>query len=94
MGSLDDEEETQRVLIRAAMVTSDISCQDAWCRYVEYTGLADAVSIDAYLAGVVSLPLEECNLLAHAVNELIDEQPPPARAPHRGAIPWATGNPD
>jgi hypothetical protein len=47
-----------------------------------------------YLAGVMSLPLEECNLLAHAVNELIDEQPPPARAPHRGVIPWATGNPD
>jgi hypothetical protein len=88
MGSLDDEEETQRVLIGAVMTASGISCQDAWCRYVEYTGLVDVFAIDAYLAGLMPLPLEECNLLAHAVNELIDEQPLPARAPHRGATPW------
>jgi hypothetical protein len=89
MDKLDDDEETQRVLIRAAMLASDISCQDAWIRYVEYTGRVDAFTIDAYLAGIFALPLEECNLLAHAINELIDENPAPARAPHRGNIPWA-----
>jgi hypothetical protein len=80
---LSDEEQTQRVLIKAAMVASDIPHRDAWQRYVEYSGLVDTFGVRAYLAGMVSLPLDECNLLAHAVNELIDEQPPPLRAPYR-----------
>lgn len=85
----DKEEETQRVLIHAAMTASNISCLYAWRRYAQYTGVVDLFGIRAYLEGLVSLPLEECNLLAHAVNELIDERPPPPRAPHRGPIPWA-----
>jgi hypothetical protein len=84
----DEEEETQRVLINAAMTASNISCLRAWRRYAQYTGIVDLFSIRAYLEGLVSLPLEECNVLARAVNELIDERPPPPRAPHRGPIPW------
>jgi hypothetical protein len=79
----DKEEETQRLLISAAITASNVSYENAWRRYVEYTGLVDRLGIHAYLAGIVSLPVVECNLLAHAVNELIDEQPAPPRAPHR-----------
>ncbi|MEC5201097.1 hypothetical protein RCH21_003353 [Arthrobacter sp. PL16] len=91
MSLLDREEETQRVLINAAMMASDISCRTAWRRYTEYTGMVDQFGISAYLAGLVALPVEECNLLAHAVNELIDERPPPLKAPHRGPTPWSLG---
>lgn len=79
----NDEEETQRVLISAAMIASDVSSVDAWLRYFALGGVVDAFDVDAYLAGLQSMPLAECNLFAQAVNELIDEQPPRPRAPYR-----------
>jgi hypothetical protein len=89
MSLLNEQEETQRALINAAITASNLSCWDVWRRYAEYTGIVNLFGIRAYLGGLVSLPVEECNLLAHAVNELIDERPPPPRAPHRGLIPWS-----
>jgi hypothetical protein len=89
MSLLDEQEETQRALINAAITASNLSCWDVWRRYAEYTGIVNLFGIRAYLGGLVSLPVEECNLLAHAVNELIDERPSPPRAPHRGPIPWS-----
>ncbi|MDQ0734726.1 hypothetical protein [Arthrobacter agilis] len=83
MGPQDTEEETQRVLIDAAMIASDIACEDAWLRYFGLGGTLDDFDIDGFLAGLISLPLTECNLLAHAVNELIEEQPPHPKAPYR-----------
>lgn len=85
MDPWNDEEETQRVLIDAAMIASDVPSVDAWLRYFALGGAADAFDVDAYLAGLQPLPLAECNLLAQAVNELIDEQPPRPRAPYRRA---------
>jgi hypothetical protein len=92
MSLLDEEEEAQRVLIIEAMTASDISCWNAWQRYSEYTGVVNLFGIRAYLAGMVSLPIEECDLLAHAVNELIDERPPPPKASYRGVIPRRTNS--
>jgi hypothetical protein len=79
----DEEEEAQRVQILEAIEASDIPLRAVWARYFEYTGLVAVFETSAYLEGVMTLPIEECNLLAHAVNELIDEQPLPPRAPHR-----------
>jgi hypothetical protein len=91
MSLLNEEEETQRALITAAITASGLSCWDVWRRYVDYTGIVNLFGVRAYFGGLVSLPVEECNLLAHAVNELIDERPPPPRAPHRGPVPWSVG---
>jgi hypothetical protein len=91
MTLLDKEEEAQRVLIDAAVTASNISCRDAWQRYAEYTGMVNLFGIRAYLGGLVSLPVEECNLFAHAVNELIDGRPPPPKAPHRGPASESIG---
>ncbi len=41
----------------------------------------DEYEVEAYLTGIMQLPQSECNLLALAVNELIDELPPRRRAP-------------
>ncbi len=56
---------------------------DVWRRYFETGGHADLFELEAYLNGLMPLPVEECNLLAHAVNDLIDEEPPLPRAPYR-----------
>lgn len=86
-GPQDEEEETQRVLISAAMVASDVPGSDVWFRYFGLGGALDEFDIDAFFAGLRSLPLAECNLVAQAVNELIAEQPPRPRAPYRNYSP-------
>jgi hypothetical protein len=82
-GPQDEEEEAQRVLINAAMVASDVPFSDVWLRYFELGGALDGFDIDAFFAGLMSLPVAECNLIAQAANELITEQTPRPRAPYR-----------
>jgi hypothetical protein len=77
----DQEKETQRVLIHAATVISNVSTEGGWLRYVELGGLRDTFEIDAFLAGLICLPLADCNLFAQAINELIEEQPSHPQAP-------------
>ncbi|RJT74403.1 hypothetical protein D6T63_18600 [Arthrobacter cheniae] len=86
-GPQDEAEETQRALINAAMVASDVPCSDVWLRYFALGGALDDFDLDAFFAGLMSLPLAECNLVAEAVNELIAEQPPRPKAPHRNGPP-------
>lgn len=85
MGPQDEEEGTQRVLIHAAMIASDITVESGWLRYFELGGILDDFDVDAFLAGLLSIPLAECNLFAQAVNELIEEQPPHPKAPYRNS---------
>ncbi|XPE05283.1 hypothetical protein NVV32_15220 [Arthrobacter sp. N1] len=77
------EEERQRCLIEAAMTAAAFVLADVGRRYVETGGHADLFELEAYLGGLMPLPVTECNLLARALNELIDEEPPLPRAPSR-----------
>lgn len=61
---------------RAADVTSD----DLWLHYYGVGGDLDAFELDAYLNGVYELPVTDRNLIAIALNELIDELPQRPRA--------------
>jgi hypothetical protein len=72
----------QRQLIRVAIRAADLDLQDVWVRYFGLAGSADEYEMDAYLHGLIFLPLLECDLIAEAVNELIDEIPPLPRAPY------------
>lgn len=81
------EEERQRCLIEAAMTAAAFVLADVWRRYVETGGHADLFELEAYLGGLMPLPVTECNLLARALNELIDEEPPLPRAPYRPEPP-------
>lgn len=73
--------EEQRALINRAMVESGFSFGEVWLHYFSLSGNVDEYEVEAYLTGLMQLPPLECDLLALAVNELIDDLPPRRRAP-------------
>ncbi|BBE24489.1 hypothetical protein MN0502_33720 (plasmid) [Arthrobacter sp. MN05-02] len=76
----------QRKLTWLAIRTADLNLQDVWVRYFSLAGSVDEYELDAYLHGLIVLPPLECDLIAEAVNELIDEIPPLPRAPYRADL--------
>jgi hypothetical protein len=76
----------QRRQIGHAMTQAGLSLPEVWLRYFSITGTVDEYEVDAYLNQMVVLPAMECDKLAHAINELIDEMPPLGRAPYRRDI--------
>ena len=77
-----DESNVHAQAIREAMEESGIPLGEAWLRYFSFTGTAGEYEVDAYLNGSLDLPELERDLLAHAVNELINELPPRPMAPY------------
>lgn len=73
---------TQAQATREAMEEAGIALHAVWMRYFSFTGTAGEYEIDAYLNGSFELPEHERDLLAHAVNELINELPPRRMAPY------------
>lgn len=57
----------------AAMMTSALTVQDIHSHYLNSGGFFDELEIDAYLHGLASLPREERDCVAQAINELIDD---------------------
>jgi hypothetical protein len=64
-----------------AFEAADLSVDDLWLRYFGLGGDAGRFEIDAYLNGAIALPPMQHDLLAHAINERLDEIAPP-RAPY------------
>jgi 8-oxo-dGTP pyrophosphatase MutT (NUDIX family) len=77
-----DESNVHAQAIREAMEESGIPLDEVWLRYFSFTGTAGEYEVDAYLNGSLELPEHERDLLAHAVNELINELPPRRMAPY------------
>jgi hypothetical protein len=75
--------EEQRALTGAAIAEAGFSIGEVWLHYFSLSGEVEEYEIEAYLAGLMLLPALECDLLALAVNELIDDLPPRRRAPFR-----------
>jgi hypothetical protein len=65
-----------------AFAVSQLTVEELWLRYFALGGDAGKVEIEAYLAGLMPLPSLQHNILAHAVNERLDELGP-RRAPYR-----------
>jgi hypothetical protein len=83
-------QEQQRRLTVLAIESAGLGLHEVWLRYFEYTGIAGQTELEAHLQGLMILPVEQADILAHAVNELIDELPPVPRAPYsNGQIPPA-----
>src|SRR4051794_40871732 len=80
MGS-DNLEEEQRRRLREALQHARIGTADLWLHYFSIGGNVGEYETDAHLQGAFPLPELQRDLLAHAANELIDELPPPPRAP-------------
>lgn len=71
----------QRQLTNRAVREAKLNLPAVWLRYFEYTGAADETELEAHMYGLLTLTPMECDVLAHAVNELIDELPDNAGLP-------------
>jgi hypothetical protein len=61
--------------IGAAYGRTGLSAREAWLRYLALGGTADEVSVAGQLHGLVALSPAEYNVLAHAINEALDDLP-------------------
>jgi hypothetical protein len=64
-----------------ALGASQFTLGQLWLSYFALGGEADQFEVDAYLNGVMALPPLQHDILAHAINERLDEIAPP-RAPY------------
>lgn len=78
--AIEDREWKQRTALSAALDAAYISSGDLWLKYFSLGGTVGEYEVDAYLQGMLSLPPLQRDLLAHAVNEMIDDMPPLPRA--------------
>jgi hypothetical protein len=75
---------------RHAFESADVSVDEMWLRFFSLGGEADRFELDAYLNGAITLPPIEHDILAHAINERLDEIAPP-RAPYSADFQRASG---
>jgi hypothetical protein len=64
-----------------AFEAATITVEELWLRYFSLGGEAGLYELDAYLNGALDLPSAQHDILAHAINERLDEIAPP-RAPY------------
>ncbi len=72
----------QRRALQASVDGAELTLEQLWLRYFTLGGEAGPVEIEAYLAGLLPLPLLQGDLLAHAVNEHLDELLAARRVPY------------
>ncbi|MGR6963854.1 PP2C family protein-serine/threonine phosphatase [Geodermatophilus sp. URMC 61] len=72
-GPEDSLEEEQRRALRSALEAADLTLDELWMRYFALGGSADLMEVEGHVAGLMSLPPSEVNVLAHALNERLDE---------------------
>ncbi|WP_247826775.1 hypothetical protein [Arthrobacter antioxidans] len=63
-----------------AATAAGLTAQELWLHYFSVGGNLRAFELDAYLHGAHPLPAGERNLVAHALNEMIDALPPRPKA--------------
>lgn len=77
---MDIQEDRQRRTLLDALHAAFIGNGDLWVAYRDLGGIAGETEVEAHIHGLLSLPIPERNLLAEAINELIDALPPLPRA--------------
>lgn len=75
----------QARLLREVVGRAGIEVKQLWFHYFALGGHAGEVEVEAYLHHCLGLPALQRDLLAHAANELIDQQPP-LRAPYTSEL--------
>jgi len=78
--------ETEPALTSAYRRTG-LTVRALWLRYLGLGGIADEVSVAAQLFGLLPLPRGEYNVLAHTVNEALDDLSVPARGARVPPLP-------
>lgn len=92
--SLGEEESEQRRGFEESMRHADVSMEELWLRYFSLGGLAGQFEVEAYIHGAMALPALQRDVLAHSLNERLDEMLSSApRAPYSRA-PSGRGDED
>lgn len=95
--ALGDEESEQRRRFAESLRHADVSIEELWLRYFTLGGHAGQFEVEAYIHGAIALPALQRDILAHALNERLDELYSRApRAPYSVDAPGNTpdGGPD
>jgi hypothetical protein len=79
-------EEQQLSALQAARARTGLTLEDLWMRYFALGGDADLMDVDAHLSGLNVLPVLQRDILAHAVNERLDELITQHRVPYSRVI--------
>lgn len=77
----------QRRLFQVALERSGLSLEDLWLRYFALGGDAGMVEVEAYLHGMMPFASHQRDILAHAVNEYLDDQVRTQRVPYASPLP-------
>jgi hypothetical protein len=75
-------EEKDSSALAAAFRRADLTLEQLWTRYFALGGDIDLMDVDAHLAGLMPLPAIQRDMLAHAINERLDEVIVAHRAPY------------
>jgi hypothetical protein len=79
-------EDPSLAALRSAFQRTELTLEQLWMRYFALGGSADLMELDAHLAGLLALTAHEQDMLAHAVNERLDELSLRHRAPYSRTI--------
>ena len=71
--ALGDEESKQRRRFAESLRHADVSLEELWLRYFTLGGHAGQFEVEAYIHGAMALPSLQRDILAHALNERLDE---------------------
>ena len=71
--ALGDEESEQRRRFAESLRHADVSIEELWLRYFTLGGHAGQFEVEAYIHGAIALPALQRDILAHALNERLDE---------------------
>ncbi|MEO3934209.1 hypothetical protein WMO79_15545 [Micrococcaceae bacterium Sec7.4] len=71
--ALGDEESEQRRRFAESLRHADVSTEELWLRYFTLGGHAGQFEVEAYIHGAMALPALQRDILAHALNERLDE---------------------
>lgn len=75
----------QARLLRVAIDRAGLGLHQVWMHYFSIGGNAGEVEVEAFLHHALPLPRLERDMLAHAVNELVDHRPV-SRAPYSSEL--------
>ena len=79
----EDQFDQHQKRLAEAFQGAKLTIEELWLRYFALGGDAGKVEVEAYLSGLMPLQSLQHNILAHAINERLDEIGPPRRAPYR-----------
>jgi Stage II sporulation protein E (SpoIIE) len=80
------DENDQRRALEVGYRRAELTLEQLWLRYFALGGVAGLVEVEAYLHGLMSLPPLQRDILAHAVNERLDELTWRHRVPYSRSV--------